>query len=596
VSDRSGGVPSDAGPPDAGPPDAGPAGAVPSAHVPSDAASSGIGPSGHTGVRLLGPVDVVVDGRPVPLPRSHARTMLAALAVRAGHILSTDALIDAVWGDDPPRTATHALHVHASRLRKLDPDGLRIVGRPGGYVLQLGPGQLDTDRFETLAARGRAELASGRPDAAAAVLRSALALWRGPPLADVPWERFADGDTRRWEELRHATHEVLVDAELAAGRHLEVVPDAESLVRDQPFRERRWGQLMVALYRAGRQAEALDAYRRVRTLLTEELGIEPSLHLRELEAKILRQDDSLRSIGPTGLGGSTGPGSTGSPGDDLPITRFTHGPVGRLAYQELGDGPAQLVIVPAYAGHLEIRWEEPRLSHFYRRLARSARVVLYDKRGTGLSDRDTGIPGLREQVDDVLAVMDAAGVERATLFGNLDGGAIALLTAATHPDRVEAVVTYACFTAFELLGAAATTLFEGLRGPFAHGLPDDEVVRLMAPSRVGDASFTRWLGRYGRMGLGVGGALAVLDRLRDVDVRAALGRVTVPVLALHREHDRLVPAGNATYIANHVRDGRVVVLPGTDHIIWAEDVDVVADHVESVLAEVRSRHVGQPGR
>jgi Bacterial transcriptional activator domain len=107
-------------------------------------------------------------------------------------------------GAEAPRTASHALHVHASTLRKLVPDDLPIVGRPGGYVLQVGPGQLDTDRFEDLAARGRAELSSGHGDVAAALLRDALGLWRGPALADVPWERFADSDTRRWEELRQA--------------------------------------------------------------------------------------------------------------------------------------------------------------------------------------------------------------------------------------------------------------------------------------------------------------------------------------------------------------------------------------------------------
>jgi DNA-binding SARP family transcriptional activator/pimeloyl-ACP methyl ester carboxylesterase len=545
-------------------------------------------PAPRVQVRLLGPVDVVDGGRPVPIARQHARTMLATLAVRAGHLVSTDALVDAVWGADPPRTATHALHVHASALRKLVPGGLPIAGRPGGYVLQVGPGQLDTDRYETVAARGRAELASGRPDAAADALRAALALWRGQPLADVPWERFADADVRRWEELRHATHEDLVDADLAAGRHASVVADLETLVRDEPFRERRWGQLMVALYRTGRQAEALDTYRRVRALLADELGIDPSPPLRELEARILRQDDAL---GPS------------APARELPVTRFTHGPAGRLAYQVLDDRGApdpssvpassapNVVFVPGYAGHVEIRWEEPRLSHLYRRLARSARVVLFDKRGTGLSDRDTGIPAVPEQADDVIAVMDAAGVERATLLGVLDGGAIALLAAAAHPDRVDAVITFACFSAFELLGPAATARFDAMRGQFDDGVPAEEALAVLAPSRRGDAAFARWLGRYVRLAMGVGGTLAMLDRLRELDVRAALPDVVPPVLALHREHDQLVPAANARYIATHVRNGRAVILPGSDNVIWAEDVDGIAEQVEGFLTDVgRRRH------
>jgi DNA-binding SARP family transcriptional activator len=227
--------------------------------------------------------------------------MLAAMAVRAGQVLPAELLIEAMWGAATPRTAPHALQVHASTLRKLVPNDLPIVGRPGGYVLQVGPGQLDTDRFEDLAARGRAELSSGHGEAAAALLRDALGLWRGPALADVPWERFADSDTRRWEELRQATREDLSDAELGAGRHAEVVGDLETLVREEPFRERRWGQLMVALYRCGRQADALDRYRQVRALLAEELGVDPSPYLRELQRQILRQDDSL---GPAAAGTS----------------------------------------------------------------------------------------------------------------------------------------------------------------------------------------------------------------------------------------------------------------------------------------------------
>lgn len=494
--------------------------------------------------------------------------MLAALAVRAGQVLPAESLIDAVWGGDAPRTAAHALHVHASALRRLLPPDLPILGRPGGYLLQLGPGQLDADRFEDLVARGRAELSSGYADAAATRLRDALALWRGPPLADVTWERFAEAEVERWEELRHTAQEDLADAQLAAGRHANAVADLETLVREQPFRERRWAQLMVALYRAGRQAEALDRYREICALLAGELGVDPSPRLRDLQARILRQDDSLDPVVADA---------------EQPVTLFARGPAGRLAYQVLGRGPTNLVFVPGFGGNVELRWEQPSLSRLYRRLARSARLVLLDKRGTGLSDRDSGIPPVREQVGDVLAVMDAAGVERAALLGVMDGGAIALLTAAAHPERVTAVVTYACFAAFELLGPAARSIFDTLRVQFDQGARMDEVIPVLAPSRVGDVAFARWMGRYMRMAAGVGGAAALLDRFEQLDVRAALPQVAVPVLALNRAHDRLIPAGNARYIAEHVRDGRHVTLPGGDSVIWAGDVDAIASQIEPFL-------------
>jgi len=511
----------------------------------------------------------------VALRSRYARTMLAVLAVRAGQVVPTDVLIEAMWGPVAPRTARHALHVHASALRQLVPGGppLEIVGRPGGYVLQVGPGLLDIDRFEDMAGRARAELASGAVDVARALLGGALALWRGPALADVPWERFAEGEVRRWDELRHAAEEDLVDAELAAGRHAEVVGDVEGLVRDQPFRERRWGQLMVALYRSGRQAEALDRYRQVRTLLGEELGIPPSSPLQDLEAMILRQDEAL----------APGPASS-----EVPTTRYARGPAGRLAYQVLGRGPVDLVFLPGFGGNVELRWEEPNLSRLYRRLARSSRLVLLDRRGTGLSDRDTGVPPIEEQVDDVLAVMDAVGIERAALLGVMDGGALALLVAARHPRRVRAVATYACFAAYELLGVGADAVFSRLRDQIDRGLLLDEALPILAPDRVGDVAFGQWLGRYLRMAAGVGGAVAVLDRFQQLDVRTALADVTAPVLALHREHDRFIPSHNAQYIADHVASAgaRAVILPGADSVIWAGDVDTLAAHVESFLGRL----------
>ena len=527
----------------------------------------------HTSIRLLGPVDLVVDGQPVAIRSASVRTMLAALATRPGQMLSADALIEALWGDRAPRTAPHALHVHASRLRKLLPAELEIVGTAAGYVMRLGPEQLDVDRFEDLAARGRAELSSGDAAAATTILRSALRLWRGHALADVPAERFAEADVQRWEELRRVTEEDLVDAELAAGNHAGVIADVEALVNEQPYRERRWGQLMVALYRAGRQADALDRYRHVRTLLAEELGLDPSPTLRRLEGMILRQDDALAVEPVTG---------------DAPVTRFAHGPAGRLAYQVLGAGPENLVFVPGFGGNVEIRWEQPNLARLYRRLASATRLVLFDKRGTGLSDRDTGIPTVEEQVDDVLAVMDAAGVERAALLGVMDGGTIALLAAAARPDRIRAVATYACFSAYELLGAGAGEMFESLRSQVDRGVFFEDAMPILAPTRADDPSFVRWFGRYMRMAAGLGGAAALLDRFQQIDIRAALPMVSVPVLAIHRQGDRLIPSVNARYIASHVQDGQAVILPGDDSVIWAGDVDAIASEVELLLLAMSS--------
>jgi DNA-binding SARP family transcriptional activator/pimeloyl-ACP methyl ester carboxylesterase len=521
-------------------------------------------------VRLLGPVDLL-DGARVVHPGGHARTLLAALAVRAGVWIGRDSLIWALWGDDTPRTAEHALHVHVSSLRKLLPVGLSVEARRGGYALAMTSAELDVDRFERFAASGRAALASGDTESATTALRSALELWRGPSLADVPWERFAEGDVRRWEALHHSVEEDLVDALLAGGHHVEAIGEGEKLVAEQPFREHRWAQLMVALYRAGRQAEALDRYGAARTKLAAELGVEPSPELRDLAERIRSHDVSLAPAGTT---------------TTIPVTRFARGPGGRLAYQVIGDGPVDLVFIPGFGGNVEIRWEHPSLARLFGRLAASARVILLDKRGTGLSDRDGGIPPLEDNVDDVLAVMSEARAARAVLVGVMDGGAIALLAAAGHPDRVQGVVTYASFAAFELLGPDAHELFDAMRAQLDRGVFFEEMAARLAPSHAGDPAFTRWMGRYLRLAAGLGGAAALLNRMERLDIRTELPGVAVPVLALHRTGDRLVPAANADFIAAHVQRGRSVLLPGDDSVIWAGDVDAIAAEIEGLLAEI----------
>lgn len=244
---------------------------------------------------LLGPFEVRIDhGAPVALGGVRQRALLAVLGLQANQLVSTDRLIDELWGEDRPSTAVHTVQVFVSRLRRaLGPAGGRLLTRPPGYVLELGPDELDAGRCKRLFDRGRSVLGAGDAAAAVVLLQSAQALWRGPPLADFTYEPFAQATIARLEELRLSCREELIEAELASGRHAKVVSELESLVREQPLRERPRGQLMVALYRCGRQAEALEAFQRARRTLVDELGLDPSPALQELEHRILRQDPSL---------------------------------------------------------------------------------------------------------------------------------------------------------------------------------------------------------------------------------------------------------------------------------------------------------------
>src|SRR5580765_8017719 len=245
--------------------------------------------------RLLGPLEVVVGDDPLPLGQPKQRTLLALLLLRANEVVSRETAIDALWAESPPERAANALQVYVHGLRKAV-GAERISLRGAGYSIAVDGDELDLHRFERLVAQGQGALARG--DAAGAVerLAAALACWRGEPLADLPGDALTDERTRL-AELRVAAVELHTDARLAAGRDEDLVPELEALVAVHPYRERLRGQLMLALYRADRQAEALDAFQSARRVLREELGLEPGPALREVERAILRQDPSLRPTG-----------------------------------------------------------------------------------------------------------------------------------------------------------------------------------------------------------------------------------------------------------------------------------------------------------
>ena len=241
--------------------------------------------------RLLGPLEALIEGNSVNLAAAKPRALLALLLLHRNRVVPTETLIDELWGDEPPARATKTLQVYVSQLRKeLGPD--RLVTRAPGYELRIGEDELDVDRFEKLAAEARERLAAG--DAAGAVegMRRALDLWRGPALLEFR-EPFAERASARLEDLRLAAVEDLLSAALEAGEAAGIVPELEELVASHPLRERPRELLMLALYRAGRQADALELFRRTRELFVSELGIEPSASLRELEQAMLRQDTAL---------------------------------------------------------------------------------------------------------------------------------------------------------------------------------------------------------------------------------------------------------------------------------------------------------------
>ena len=242
---------------------------------------------------ILGPLEVRADGRAVPLGGAKPRAVLAVLALHANQPVSAEHLAVALWGEEAPPSAVKTVQVYVARLRKALDDPDVLVTTPAGYCLRVRPGELDAERFERQVSDGREALAAGRGEHAAGALRDALELWRGPPLAELASTPFAPAEIARLEEQHLAALELRVEADLAAGRHAELVGELQQLSIRHPWRERLHAQLMLALFRSGRQADALEAHRHAREVLVEQLGIEPAAELHELQKAILAHDPAI---------------------------------------------------------------------------------------------------------------------------------------------------------------------------------------------------------------------------------------------------------------------------------------------------------------
>ena len=398
--------------------------------------------------RLLGPLEVLGGDRTLPLGGAKQRAVLALLLLSANRVVARERLIDDLWGDQPPETAVATLQVYVSRLRKLLPEGV-LLSRPPGYVLSIDPDEFDLLRFESLVAEARkADLIH-----ASQLLHEALGLWRGPPLADFAGEPFAQLEAGRLEDLRLAALEERIEADVALGRHADLIGELETLVRDHPHKERLRAQLMVVLYRSNRQADALAAYRDARAAL-DDLGIEPGQRLRELERQVLAQEPSLDLV-PHRL---VADGRVLLPGPLVPASPFPF--VGRasevatlhalLERAEGGEGSVALLTGEPGAGKTRLLRE---LTH---EVAGHGGLVLY-----GVSDAVVSTPyqPLREWLAFLLHVCDAETLEKA--LGS-EGGQLARLVPELEQLGISPVAASDAEADHYLLQSAATKLLTRL--------------------------------------------------------------------------------------------------------------------------------------
>jgi DNA-binding SARP family transcriptional activator/pimeloyl-ACP methyl ester carboxylesterase len=526
--------------------------------------------------RVLGPLEARDGSARVTLGGRKQRALLARLLLDVNRTVSVERLVEDLWGVEAPDSAVKMVQIYVSQLRKLLPSQV-LLTRPPGYTVELDPDTLDVVRFRRLHEEGRTLLARGDAASAAARLRDALGLWRGPALAEFA-EPFAAVEGAHLEELRLTCVEDRVDADLAVGSHDALVGELETVIARHPHRERLRGQHMLALYRAGRQPEALAAYQQYRRTLDDDLGIVPSQRLKDLERQILRQDPELDPA-PAHRHGPAG-------GEDV---RYVQSGDVSIAYQVVGDGSFDLVLVHGWVCSFHAGWEYEPLARFYRRLASLGRLILFDKRGTGLSDRVSGIAPLEDRIDDVRAVMDAVGSERAVLLGISEGGPMITLFAATHPERTRALVAMGTFARRTPAPDYPINIPTLSVSPEGWGLPiARRWVAERAPSAAHDDDAVRWYSSYFVRGASPGAAMALRAMNDEIDVRSVLPTIHVPVLVIYRSQEFLRDA--ARYMGERIPHARVVELPGADHVPWEGDQEAVLGEIERFLtaAEVQS--------
>lgn len=535
-------------------------------------------------VSLLGPLQV--DGSPAGAVLSAAkeRSLLAALALNPGGVVSVDSLMTALWGNDPPSAARKTLQTYVWNLRQALGTDV-IITEPPGYALRIAPGDVDVGRFRALVRDGEAAMAAGEPAKASAVLGEAVALWRGEPFSGVAEHTGLAGEAIRLKEEYLSAVETRLSANLAAGRHTELVGELQALVVEHPFRERLWGHLMVALYRCGRQADALATYQRARGLLVEELGLEPGGELRRIEESILRHDDSLAAPDRLEIPVSA---VAGTPGAVLrsPV-RYARSSDGvGIAYQVAGDGPVDILAIPGFVTHLDIWWNAP-TDGLVRQLTSIGRMISFDKRGMGLSDRPDSVDAMK-WVDDALAVLDAVRATNVVVLGVSAGTPTAIRLAALHPERVRALVVFG--------GGARTVAGPGYEighdrktlESFAENLEkrwgSGVAITSYAPSRANEPHVRDYWARYQQLSASPAAAMRYYWAAVESDVTDLLPTITMPTLVLHPERDIIAPVEWGRFLADHIPLAEFVALDSDVDLICVSDViDDMARHIREFV-------------
>lgn len=525
--------------------------------------------------RILGPLEVVASGRPVECGTPMQRTVLAMLLARPRQVVSSDRLIDELWGEDPPSQADHSLQTYVSNLRRRFREAElseRIETRTPGYVLHVEADEIDASRFEALFAEAR----TSDDRRAVTLLDDALQLWRGAAFAEFADREAFSIQAIRLEELRLSAVEHRLERLQRLGRDDEMIPEVESLIALQPLRERPRALAMRALDNVGRKADALRVYRTYRELLTEELGVEPSGSLKELESSIL------------GTHGEAAPTPLARPlvvtMPEMTLGTFDRAPGETVTYGILGDGPV-LVKPQGHFSSLDLvaAGLDYRRSALFATLARDFRVVTHDRYGVGLSKGPVTDFSHETSVNELVGLIEHLELRDITMYGESAAGSIVLAATAQMPERVARLVLLGtCVSARNFYTQSirdhfvplardtwglATTWLTSIHFPGASAEIHDADARLQRHSATGEV------------------AAGYLEQYFETDVSDLLPQVEVPALVLHYQGDRTAPFKAAQQAAKLLPNARLVPLEGNAHTPPPEDVEKVASMVYRFVEE-----------
>lgn len=513
-----------------------------------------------------------------------SRQLLELLVLHRGRTVSKEELIEALWNESAPRNAVATVETYVSLVRsRLAGARSLVTTESGGYRFDQGRADIDVDEFDALVR----EAAGSPAGARRARLEEALILASGDLLADEPYATWAVEIRGVYTERRLQAVCDLADVCLAMNDFGSARDHADQALLADPLFERAHRAVMLARYGLGEEDRALRAYERCRSVLGEMLGTLPTPETGGLHEAILRRED-VRALVPdlAGTGNrlpDAPPGSTG--------TRYAHSGEVSLAYQTLGDGTPDLVFMPGFVSHVEAAWEDPTYSGFMRRLAYARRLIIFDKRGTGLSDPVVEWPPLEERVEDLLAVMDAAGSDRAVLFGVSEGAPLCALAAALWPRRVAGLILHAGFRRLvstpEYPYGWTPGFFEVYLNSFEQSWTTGAGLEIVNPSLAGDRRYVRWFARYLRLSASPGMTRRLMRMNAEIDIGDVLPEIRVPTLIMHRRDERWVRVENSRYLASRIAGARLVELPGVDHQPWIGEVGPVHAAIDGFIASLR---------